>query len=171
MTKVLKSALVALALLGFAGCTTTSDIQVNTTQSDKADLKGYKTYQFIEGSGVANDKATKKIMNSDKTAARIEMLINQELMKKGKIPVSEDPDFFVAYLGGADMEAVKIKLDKEGKEVIEKRPEAALLLMLVDADSGSIIWMSTAGGEVKDLPLKERRKRLEYAIKKMLNGV
>ena len=171
MIKVLKGALVALALAGVAGCVSTSDIQVDNTQSEKADLDGYKTYQFIEGSGVAEDKETKKIMNSAKTAARIEALINQELMKKGKTPVAKDPDFLVAYLGGADMEAVKKKLDKSGKEIIEKSPEAALVLMLVDADTGSIIWISTAEGEVKDLPVEDRRKRLEYAVKKMLDGV
>ena len=171
MIKVFKGALVALALLGFTGCVSTSDISVDNTQSDKVDLKGYKTYQFIEGSGIAEDKATKKIMNSTKTAARIELLINQELMKKGKKPVSSNPDFFVAYLGGADMEAVKTKLDKKGKETIAQTPEAVLVLMLVDANSGSIIWMSTAEGEIKDLPLEDRRKRLEFAVKKMLDGV
>ena len=98
-------------------------------------------------------------------------LINQELMKKGKKPVSSNPDFFVAYLGGADMEAVKTKLDKKGKETIEKTPEAVLVLMLIDADTGGIIWMSTAEGEMKDLPLEDRRKRLEFAVKKMLDGV
>ena len=171
MTKVLKGALVALALVGFTGCVSTSDILVDNTQSDKVDLKGYKTYQFIEGSGVAEDKDTKKMMDSTKTAARIEVLINQELMKKGKKPVSSNPDFFVAYLGGADMEAVKTKLDKKGKETIEKTPEAVLVLMLIDADTGGIIWMSTAEGEMKDLPLEDRRKRLEFAVKKMLDGV
>ena len=171
MTKVLKGALVALALVGFTGCVSTSDILVDNTQSDKVDLKGYKTYQFIEGSGVAEDKETKKMMNSTKTAARIESLINQELIKKGKTPVSSNPDFFVAYLGGADMEAVKTKLDKKGQEIIEQKPEAVLVLMLVDANSGAIIWMSTAEGEMKDLPIEDRRKRLEFAVKKMLNGV
>ena len=171
MTKVLKGALVALALVGFTGCVSTSDILVDNTQSDKVDLKGYKTYQFIEGSGVSEDKDTKKMMDSTKTAARIELLINQELIKKGKKPVSSNPDFFVAYLGGADMEAVKTKLDKKGKEIIENKPEAVLVLMLIDANTGGIIWMSTAEGEIKNIPLEDRRKRLEYAVKKMLDGV
>ena len=172
MTKILKGALVALALIGFTGCVSTSDIQVNNEQSDKVDLKGYKTYQFINGSGIADDSATKKILtNNDKLAGRIESLINEQLIKKGKVPVSKDPDFLVAYLGGADMEEVKSKLDKDGKEVIEKRPEAALMLMLVDGETGSILWISTAEGEVKSVSHEEKRKRLEYAVKKMLDGV
>ena len=171
MTKILKGALVAAALIGFTGCVSTSDIQVENTQSDKADLKGYKTYQFIEGSGIAKDTSKKTLTKSESVSAEIEEMINTELAKKGKVPVSKDPDFFVAYLGGADHEAVKKKLDKHGKEVIEKSPEAALVLMLVDADSGSIIWMSTAEGELKNSTLEERKKRINYTIKKMSQGV
>ena len=172
MTKILKGALVALMLVGFTGCVTTSDISVSSEQSEKVDLKGYKTYQFIHGSGISDDAATKKILtNNDKLAGKIESLINEQLMKKGKVPVSNDPDFLVAYLGGADMEEVKSKLDKNGREVIEKRPEAALMLMLVDAETGSILWISTAEGEVKAVSHEEKRKRLEYAVKKMLDSV
>ena len=171
MTKILKGALVALTLVGFTGCVSTSDISVNSEQSEKVDLKGYKTYQFIQGSGIADDAATKKIIKEDNAAEEIEVLINEQLMKKGKVPVSKDPDFLIAYLGGADMEEVKGKLDKNGKEVIEKRPEAALMLMLVDADTGSILWISTAEGEVKSVSHEEKKKRLEYAVKKMLDGI
>lgn len=167
MTKMLKGTFVALALLGFTGCVSTSDIKVENTKSDKVDLTGYKTYQFIEGSGIVQDGRKKKV----NAAEKIEAQINTELAKKGKTPVSKDPDFFVAYLGGADMDAVKKKLDKNGKEVIEKSPEAALVLMLIDADTGSIIWMSTAEGEAKGGTKDEIEKRIDYAVKQMLNGV
>jgi hypothetical protein len=43
--------------------------------------------------------------------------------------------------------------------------------MLVDADTGSIIWMSTAEGEVKGGSAEDIKKRLDYTVKKMLNGV
>jgi len=167
MTKIFKGALVALALIGFTGCVSTSDIKVENTKSDKVDLTGYKTYQFIEGSGVLQDGRKKKV----NAAEEIEAQINSELMKKGKMPVSNDPDFFVAYLGGSDMDAVKTKLDKNGKEVIEKSPEAALVLMLIDADTGAIIWMSTAEGEARGGTKEEIKKRIDFAVKKMLHGI
>jgi len=167
MTKYVKGTLLALGLLGLSGCVSTSDIQVEKAQSEKVNLDGYKTYQFIEGSGVTQSPGKKKV----NAAAAIEETINTELMKKGKVPVSKDPDFFVAYLGGSDMDAVKRRLDKDGKETIEKSPEAALVLMLVDADSGSIIWMSTAEGEVKNGSAEDIKKRIEFAVKKMLNGI
>lgn len=167
MTNIMKVSLLTAALLGFTGCVSTSDIKVENTKSDKVDLRGYKTYQFIEGSGVLQDGKKKKV----NAAEEIEAQINAQLMKKGKTPVSKDPDFFVAYMGGSDMEAVKVKLDKNGKEVIEKSPEAALVLMLIDAESGAIIWMSTAEGEAKGGTKEEIKKRIDFAVKKMLNGV
>jgi hypothetical protein len=171
MSKLLKGALAALMILGITGCVSTSDINVEKVQSEKVNLDGYKTYQFIEDSGIVEDTKKTNASNTINISEEIEQMINSELAKKGKTPVSKDPDFFVAYLGGADMDAVKSKLDKNGKEVIEKSPEAALLLMLIDADSGSIIWMSTAEGEVKGGSADKIKKRLDYTVKKMLSGV
>jgi len=171
MSKLLKSALAALMIVGVTGCVSTSDIQVEKAQSEKVNLEGYKTYQFIDDSGIMEDTRDTKVSKNMNISDEIEHMINSELAKKGKTPVSKDPDFYVAYLGGADMDAIKSKLDKNGKEVIEKSPEAALVLMLVDAESGSIIWMSTAEGEVKGGSADEIKKRLEYAVKKMLDGV
>ncbi len=171
MIKILKGALVALTLVGFTGCVSTSDIQVENAKSEKVNLDGYKTYQFIEDSGFAKDTSKETLTKNHSVSAEIESLINTELAKKGKVAVSKDPDFFVAYLGGTDREAVKKRVNKEGKEVIEKSPEAAIVLMLVDANSGDIIWMSTAEGDAKSKSKKDQSERLKFAVKKMLNGV
>jgi len=170
MSNLLKSVITVLVIAGVTGCVSTSDIQVEQAQSEKVNLDGYKTYQFIADSGILQDKKDPAGKKLDVTA-EIEDMINKELAKKGKVPVSKNPDFFVAYMGGSDMDAVKSKLDKNGKEIIEKSPEAALVLMLVDADTGSIIWMSTAEGEVKGGSAEDIKKRLDYTIKKMFNGV
>lgn len=46
-----------------------------------------------------------------------------------------------------------------------------MILVLIDAETGVIIGISTAEGEVKDLPLEDRKKRLNYTIKEMLSGL
>jgi len=171
MKKLFKGVLATLMIVGMTGCVSISDIQVEKAKSEKVNLDGYKTYQFIEDSGFIEDKRKTPALKNMNISDEIEQMINSELAKKGKTPVSKDPDFFVAYLGGADMDAVKSKLDKNGKEYFEKSPEAALLLMLVDADSGSIIWLSTAEGEAKGGSADEIKKRLNYTVKKMLDGV
>ena len=171
MSKLLKNTMVALLITGLTGCVSTSDINVENAQSEKVNLEGYKTYQFIEDSGIVEDETKKDNFQKINIAEEIEEMINSELAKKGKTPVSKDPDFFVAYLGGADMNSVKNKLNENGKSKLEKSPEAALLLVLVDADTGSIIWMSTAEGDVKGGSSEDIRKRLNYTVKKMLDGV
>ncbi len=171
MSKLLKGALTALMIVGMTACVSTSDIQVEKAKSEKVNLDGYKTYQFIEDSGIAEDINKETLTKNESVSAEIEALINTELIKKGKTPVSKDPDFFVAYLGGTDREAVKKRVNKEAKDVIEKSPEAAMVLMLVDADSGSIIWMSTAEGDVNAKSKEDQSARLKFAVKKMLDGV
>jgi hypothetical protein len=142
MSKLLKGAMVVLMIAGFTGCVSTSDIKVESVKSEKVDLKGYKTYQILEESGVATES---RVTNLD-VNAELQRIINTELGKKGKIPVTNDPDFYVAYLAGTDMDAIKVKVNV-------------------------IIGISTAEGEVKNLPLEDRKKRLSYTIKKMLSDL
>ncbi|WP_415408003.1 DUF4136 domain-containing protein [Sulfurovum sp. CS9] len=168
MSKLLKGVIAVLMIVGFSGCTSTSDIQVEAMKSEKVNLDGYKTYEIIEGSGIVD--GTKRTDNLD-VNAEMQQMINTELAKKGKTLVTKDPDFYVAYAAGTDMEAVKEKLDDAGKKTIENRPEAAMVLILIDAETGVIIGISTAEGEAKSLPAKESKERLNYAIKKMLSGL
>jgi len=168
MLKLLKGVIAVLMIVGFTGCTSTSDIQVEAMKSEKVNLDGYKTYEIIEGSGIVD--GTQRADNLD-IDAEIQQMINTELAKKGKTRVTKDPDFYVAYVAGTDMDAVKEKLDEKGKKTIENRPEAAMILILIDAETGMIIGISTAEGEVKSLPAEETKKRLNYAIKKMLSGL
>lgn len=168
MTKVLKGFLITLAVIGLSGCVPTSDIVVEKSASDKVNLDGYKTYQIIEGSGLTDDTKVKNVKVAD---AEIQKIIVTELAKHGKVLNTEDPDFFVAYLAGNDPNAIEIKVDASGHEQLKKAPAAGIVLMFVDADTGSIIWISTAEGDMKNLPLEERRARFQYAVKKMLSGL
>ena len=167
MLKLLKGVIAVLMIAGFTGCTSTSDIEVEAMKSEKVDLKGYTTYQIIEESGMATESRGTDL----DVDAELQRIVTTELGKKGKVPVTKDPDFYVAYVAGTDMDAIKVKIDKKGQETIENVPAAAMVLILIDAETGVIIGVSTAEGEVKDLPLEDRKKRLNYAIKKMLAGL
>ena len=103
--------------------------------------------------------------------AEMKQMINAELAKKGKMPVVKDPDFYVAYVAGTDMDAIEEKINKDGQKILHDRPTTGMVLILIDADTGAIIGLSAAAGEVKNLPAKEAKKRLNYAIKKMLSGI
>jgi len=172
MSKFLKMVITAVMIAGLSGCVSTSDIKVETIKSEKADLKGYKTYEIIKESGVV-DETTKKdpSLKGVDVNAGIKKIVEETLAKKGKTEVKSNPDFYVAYLFGADMDALEIKLDKEGEAIIKNVPAAAMVLLLVDAETGSIIWMSTAEADYKNLPIEEKRERMKYAIEKMLKGL
>jgi len=164
MLKLTKNIIIGLMIIGFTGCVSTSDIAVASAKSEKVNLDGYKTYEILKGSGMA----TEPITNLD-VDVELQRIITTELGKKGKVPVTVNPDFYVAYLAGADIDAIKVKIDKEGQESLKNVPAAAMILIIIDAKTGIIIGASTAEGEVKDLPLDDRKERLNYTIKKMLN--
>ena len=165
---VLKSVMIALVITGFSGCTSTSDIEVEALTSEKVNLDGYKTYEIIEGSGIVDNTQRSDNLDID---AEMQQMINAELAKKGKMLVNKDPDFYVAYMAGTDMDAIEEKINKEGKVTLHNRPVAGIVLILIDAGTGAIIGLSTAEGDAKNLPAEEAKKRLNYAIKKMLSGI
>lgn len=166
MLKLTKSLIVGLMLVGFTGCVSTSDITVESATSEKVNLDGYKTYEIIKGSGMVTEANTDLDVD-----AELQRVITTELGKRGKVPVTVNPDFYVAYVAGTDMDAIKIKVDKEGQETLKNVPAVAMILIIIDANTGVIIGASTAEGEVKDLPLKDRKERLNYTIKKMFDGM
>ena len=172
MSKLLKSTMIGLMIAGFTGCAqNTSDIEVIALKSEKVNLDGYKTYQIIDQSGFVQDPKATPIPTNLDVSAEIQQIVNAELAKKGKMPVTANPDFYVAYLAAADMDAIKEKVDKEGKMTIENAPDAAMLLTLIDANTAEIIYISSAEGDVKGLPADQMKQRLNYAIKKMLGNM
>lgn len=171
MSKLLKGVITTFMLVAFTGCVSTSDIEVETAKSEKANLEGYKTYQLIDESGFVKDPKTKESSSKLDIDIELQEMINDELASKGKMPTANNPDFYVAYVGGTDMNHLVKKLDKDGKETIAKVPTAAIVLLLIDANTGEIIWIATAEGEAKGLPEEETKKRLHYAIKKMLKDL
>ncbi|MEN8727656.1 MAG: DUF4136 domain-containing protein [Sulfurovum sp.] len=170
MSKLLKSTIIGLMIVGFTvGCVKTDDIEVVALKSEKVNLQGYKTYQILDESGFAEGDASASDDLDINT--ELQQIVNAELAKKGKIPVTKNHVFYVAYLAASYMDAIKEKVDKKGKITIENAPAAAMLLTLIDANTFEIIYLSSAEGDVKNLPLDEKRKRLSYAIKEMLGAM
>ena len=165
---VLKSVMIALVITGFSGCTSTSDIEVESLTSEKVNLAGYKTYEIIEDSGMVTDAHRSDNLDLD---TEMKQIINTQLAKKGKTAVTKDPDFYVAYIAGTDIDAIEGRINKKGELALRNRPTTGMVLILIDADNKEIIGLSAATGEAKNLPAKEAKKRLNYAIKKMLSEI
>jgi hypothetical protein len=70
------------------------------------------------------------------------MVGDRELRKRGMLDSSVDPDLVVAYAAGIDMDALKLKLDPTTKMNMAKNvPQGGLVVMLVDSESGFVIWV------------------------------
>jgi hypothetical protein len=169
MYKILLSLMTGFIVVGMVGCVSTQDINISQVQNEKVNLDAYKTYMAISSKGILLDSKGTWMSKNLKGNKEIQQIIEEEMGKKGKQLVSTNPDFYVEFVSGIDMHAIKEKVDKNDQKKIENVPAAGLAMVLVDAKTHHIIWMAVAEGELKkDLSLEERKERIRYAVKKML---
>lgn len=172
MVKIVKVLLLGFIALGFYGCAVkTDDIRVTAAKCKKADLSGYKTYQVLDGSGIMKSSRKTRVPKNIDIDAEIRNIIESELAKKGKRLVAANPDFYIGYVAGADIDALKSKVNDKGEKALDDIPMAAIAMLFVDASTGAVVCLSYAEGEMRDLPVDQKRKRLKYAVKKMLQSL
>jgi hypothetical protein len=130
-----------------------------------ADFSGYRTYAWKEGTEARRDDAQATI-----TAA-----VEQELAGKGLTPVESDPDLYVATYVLVDAHSLE-ELSKPGQweywtgvSSVDAYQVGAgtLIIDLVDAETGGVVWRSLATGTVRGAA-KKIRKRLPKMVRKML---
>jgi len=163
------SVFMAAFLLLTACASVTSDIKVDANADSKAKLADYKTYDWLGAAKLLNDP--NKVWQPPKVdiAGDIKYLVNRELRKRGIYSTTGKPDLAVAFFLGVDMEAMELKEDPESKnKVLKNIPKAGLVVVLIDVDTGYVVWMGAAEGNLQENPTDEVvRKRLDYAVTKM----
>jgi len=152
-------------------CTTapTKDIQVDAEADAKASFSGFKTYAWLASAQIVNDPEGQWEPRNVDIDAEVQSIIDSELQKRGMTEVSTNPDMMVAYAAGVDMTTLGLKENPETKEkLLENIPQAALVVALIDADTGYVIWIAEAVGEVQEQADEATvRARIDYAIKEM----
>jgi hypothetical protein len=172
MLKILNSTVILLMVLGFNGCVSTSDINVKQAKYEKVNMEVYKTYMALPSEKIILDSKGTWVPKNIDANAEIQHIIKTEMNSKGKQQVLANPDFYVTYAAGVDLDAIKEKINKKNLKQIENVPSAGLAIVFIDAKTDEIIWMSVAEGELKqNLSLEDRKKRASDAIKKMLAGL
>jgi hypothetical protein len=153
-------------------CTTvpTQDIQVDAEADPKASFSAYKTYAWLASAQILYDPEGQWEPRNVDIDAEVQSIINSELQKRGIAEVSTSPDMLVAYAAGVDMTSLGLKENPETKEkLLENIPGAALIVAFIDAETGYVIWLGEAVGEVQqDADATTVRARIEYAIREML---
>jgi len=162
---------ILIVLLLFAGCATVpkKDIKINTQADPKANFNGYKTYGWLSGAAIVNDPQGQWEPPSFDADAEITFLIDRELRKHGMSENTIDPDMIVAYAAGIDMDVLELKVDPNTKmELLENVPQGGLVIVLIDRQSGFVIWLGVATAEIQESPDTNTVKaRLDYAVTRL----
>ena len=162
--------MVALALL-LGGCASqlTSDIEVHTEADPKSNLSAYKTYAWLGSAGILNDPQGLWKPPGFDVDMTVRKLIDGQLKAKGISQSDKQPDLLVGYVLGIDMDAMELKQNPEKRfETLQNVPKGALIVVLIDAESGFPVWVGEAIANIRNKGSdEEAMKRLNYAISRM----
>jgi len=163
--------LVTLFLISGCASSVTKDIMVETDSDPKANLSGYTSYAWLGSAAIVFDEKGQWEPPQFDADAEIKFLIDRELRDHGMTEDSVNPDLVVAYAAGIDMDSMDIKIDPEsGIEALENVPAGALIVIMIDADTGLAIWAGIATADVQESPTAETTKaRLDFAVSEMFS--
>ena len=170
MIKTIQAALLVCTVV-LAACATvpTEDITVDAEADPKASFSGYKTYAWFAAAQIVFDPEGQWEPRNIDIDAEVQNIINSELRMRGKIEDNSNPDMLVAYAAGVDMTTLGLKQNPETQEkLLENIPKAALVVALIDAETGYVVWIGEAVGEVQQQADEATvRARIQYAIGEM----
>ena len=173
MNKFYLVLLSTLLLLLTACASVTKDIQVDAKTDPKANLSGYKTYTWLGSAAILNDPEKKWHPPEIQVSDEIKFLIDRELRNKGIILAdASEADLAIVFFLGIDMAAMKLKKDPgTNEELLTNVPEGGLIVALIDAESGFVVWLGVAVADYKagQYTETEVRQRLDYAISRMFS--
>ena len=163
--------LIITGILLASGCSSVpvKDIQVEAQADPKANISGYLTYAWQANAAILNDTYGQWESPTFDAAAEIKHLINRELRARGMSENVCAPDMIVAFAAGIDMDALEFKVNPEGDISAENVPKGGLAIFLADSQTGVLIWMGVATGNIQDSPdPKTAKARLDYAVTQIL---
>jgi hypothetical protein len=158
-----------IIMLAACATTPTGDISVDAEADPKARFSGFKTYAWLAAAEIVFDPEGQWEPRNVDIDAEVQLMISNELSKRGIAEVSSSPDMLVAYAAGVDMTTLGLKENPETREkLLANIPSAALVVALIDADTGYVIWIGEAVGEVQQQADEATvRARIDYAISEM----
>jgi len=173
------ASLVSSVVLGAALClscasTPTSDIRVHSAVDSKSNIAGYKSYAWDLSAGVIQDRTGMWVPKDMDTQAEVQFLIDKKLRDRGMTVAQSSPDLLVSLLIVADVKQVEEIKAKRGEAVTGLDPvgQGALLVELVDSQTGHTVWLGAAEGNVRGSNSVEvSKQRLAYAVDKLFDGL
>jgi hypothetical protein len=169
MNKVTILIIAAFAIMSGCSSVATKDIQVEPLGDPKIDLSGFRTYGWLVNAAILNDTYGQWEPPEFDADAEVKYLIDRELRKRGMSENAADPDILVAFAAGINMDALQLRSDSKGKINVQNIPRGGLTILFVGSQTGVILWMGVATGDVQDRPdLQTAKARLDYAVTKII---
>jgi hypothetical protein len=167
--------LFAISLIFLAGCVSApvKDITFNSQADPKANLSGYQTFTWLGSASIVNDAEGQWEPPGFDADAEIKHLIDRELRKRGMSENKNEPDLLVVFAAGVDMEALELKEDPETEmDMLVTVPQGGLLIGFLDSETGFVVWLGVATGEVQDdVDEQTVKARLDYAVTRLFSEI
>jgi hypothetical protein len=106
------------------------------------------------------------------TQSEVQFLIDKKLRDRGMTVAQSSPDLIVSMLIVADVKEVEEIKTKHGDAVAGLDPvgKGALLVELVDSQTGKTVWLGAAEGDVRGSNSVEvAKQRLAYAVDQLFD--
>lgn len=176
--KTLFTALTLLLALMLNACSTMEsssenmDMSFETDIDPKANFKGYRSYMWMGAAAIMNDPDGQWVTPGFDVNAEIKLLIDNSLRAKGMSETAQTPDVIIGYALGINMTNIEYKEnpDKSFKS-LEATPKGALVILMVDAQTGIVIWASSAKANIKGSKGDKAKARLKYAVDNMMKSL
>ena len=158
---------VFVAVTFISSCATlTDDIQVETHADPGINYRKYKTYAWAGSAIIGFDPIGQWEQPTLDTDEEVRHVVNRELRARGFYQVENNPDLLVAFAAGVDTSVLELKKDPDSnKKVPTSAPKAALVIALIDASSGYVVWLGHAMGDAQQQQsIDNIRARIDYAV-------
>lgn len=163
--------LIVVVILTISACATvTNDIHVEARTDPMISLNNYKTYAWLDSAKIVYDPQGKWEPQRLDIDAQLKFLINQQLRELNLIQVRTEPDLYITFSLGLEIENLGIKKNPDSDlDILESAPKGALYVILIDAVTNYPAWIGKALGDVKRHPpsMEEAEKRLDFAVYRM----
>ncbi len=157
-----------IAISVTSSCATlTSDIEVESHANPDVNYDSYKTYAWAGSAQIVFDPVGQWEQPTLDMDEEVRFVINRELRKHGLYQVEDDSDLLLAFAAGVDTTVLKLKEDpKHDNKVLTNIPTSALVIVLIDANTGYPVWSGFAIGDVQQQQqtIDNIRKRIDYAV-------
>lgn len=172
LSKWLCGALISCAIFA-GGCSKapTSDIKTQAVADESVKFSAYESYAWFAGIGIVRDETGRWDDGDLDITAELKFLIDRTLRDRGLTEASTSPSLFVGFLVAADVNQLE-EVKARGAKVasLEGTGESALVIELIDAETGHTVWPGVASADVQTGRTNDEVKaRLDYAVTKLFD--